>query len=219
MGTLFIVATPIGNLEDITLRALRILKEVDLIVAENPKITKILLAKYKIKTSITSYHQHTSQSKTKQLVLKLKKGKNLALVSSAGTPAILDPGIRLIKAVLEAKIKVVSIPGPSALIVAASISGINMSHFLFLGFLPTKKGRKKILSLCRDFSYPIIFYESPHRIFKTLRQIKEILGEKKIVILRELTKKFEERLEGKISEIQNKIKPKGEFVVIICPKD
>lgn len=218
-GKLFVVATPIGNLEDITLRALRVLREVDFVLAESPQHTKILFQKYQIKTPLFVYNQHTSEEKIKSIILKIKKGQNVALVSSAGTPGILDPGIRLIQAALNNKIEVIAIPGPSALVAAASISGINMARFLFLGFLPNKKGRKKILNYCKQIPYPVILYESPHRILKTLKQIQDILGDLNVVVLREITKKFEERIEGKISQIISKIKPKGEFVIIINQKE
>jgi len=218
-GKLFVVATPIGNLEDITLRALRVLREVDFVLAESPQHTKILFQKYQIKTPLFVYNQHTSEEKIKSIILKIKKGQNVALVSSAGTPGILDPGIRLIQAALNNKIEVIAIPGPSALVAAASISGINMARFLFLGFLPNKKGRKKILNYCKQIPYPVILYESPYRILKTLKQIQDILGDLNVVVLREITKKFEERIEGKISQIISKIKPKGEFVIIISQKE
>lgn len=217
-GKLFVVATPIGNLEDITLRALRILKEADIVLAESPNQTKILFQKYQIKTPLGVYNQHTSEGKIQKIIDEIKKGKNIALVSSAGTPGILDPGIKLIRAALNNKIEVITVPGPSALIAAASICGINMARFLFLGFLPNKKGRKKILNYCKAIPYPVILYESPYRILKTLKQIQEVLGDLNIVIFRELTKKFEERIEGKISQIIPKIKPKGEFVIIINQK-
>ncbi|MEW6189500.1 MAG: 16S rRNA (cytidine(1402)-2'-O)-methyltransferase, partial [Actinomycetota bacterium] len=201
MGTLFVVATPIGNLEDLSLRALRILKEVDLIAAEDTRHTKILLNHYGIKTPVTSYHRYTRMRKIDYLLNRLEEGKNIALVCDAGTPGISDPGWKLINAAVNKGIEIVPIPGPSAFLAAASVSGIPLSQFIYLGFLPKKKGRKKLLNSLRDEERVIIFYESSHRILKTLTEIKEIFGDREVVVCRELTKKFEDIIRGRIDEV------------------
>jgi len=214
---LYIVATPIGNLKDITLRAIDVLNNVDLILCEDTRITKRLLDHYNIKTPTLSYHQHSRLKKTEYILQLLKEGKNLALVSDAGTPGISDPGGKLIQAVLD-QTEIIAIPGPSALIAAASISGFPMDKFIFLGFLPKKKKRKKYFEEILKSKYPVIFYESPYRVLKTLREIKELDDTLAVVICRELTKKFETIYRGKIKEvIENleKEKIRGEFIVII----
>jgi len=223
MAILYIVATPIGNLEDVTKRALRILSEVDLILCEDTRITKKLLDYYQIKTPTMSYHQHSKLQKIDYIINFLKKGKNVALVSDAGTPGISDPGNKLVELVtreLGDKVKVISIPGPSALTAAVSLSGLPMDRFLFLGFLPTKKKRKKFFEQIRSSKYPIIFYESPHRIIKTLKEVG--FSDKKVAVCRELTKKFETIYRGTIEEVIKQIEKdtiKGEFVVIVQKKE
>jgi len=218
MPTLFIVATPIGNLEDITKRALRVLSEVDLILCEDTRETQKLLNFYNIKTKTLSYHQHSKIQKVDYIVDLLEQGKNLALVSDAGTPGISDPGNKLIGQLVNrpiGQLKIIPIPGPSAVIAAASISGFPTDKFLFLGFPPMKKKRKKFFEEVRNFQYPVIFYESPHRIIKTLN---ELGGNLRVVVGRELTKKFETIYRGKIEEIikiLEKEGPKGEFAVIV----
>jgi len=225
MAILYIVATPIGNLEDLSLRTLRILKEVDLILCEDTRVTKKLLDHYGIKTPFLSYHQHSRLKKINYILELLKDGKSLALVSDAGTPGISDPGNKLVKAITTSPglvVKIVSIPGPSALTAAASISGFPMDKFLFLGFPPTKRKRKKFFEELINSKYPVIFYESPYRILKSLQELELTsktynLGPK-IVVCRELTKKFETIYRGKIDEVIKKIekdKVKGEFVVIV----
>jgi len=225
MSTFYIVATPIGNLEDLTFRALRILQEVDLILSEDTRITKKLLDHYKIKTPTSSYHQYTKLQKIEYIVNLLKKGKNLALVSDAGVPGISDPGNLLINEIikkLKTEVKIIPIPGPSALTTAASISGFPMDKFLFLGFPPSKRKRKKFFKEVLNSKYSIIFYESPYRILKTLQELKleteNYHLEPEIVVCRELTKKFEIIYRGKIKEILNQLeknKIKGEFIIII----
>lgn len=225
MGKLFVVATPIGNLGDITLRALEILKSVDYIACEDTRITSKLLNHYQIKKPLISYFQHSKVSKLDKLIGLLRVGKNIALVTDAGTPGISDPGQKLIEAAIEAKIEIEPIPGPSALIAALSVAGIPTDNFLFLGFLPKKKGRQKLLkSLSSSFAKAtadkqekrvIVFYESPYRINKTLNDVQNYLGDREVVVCRELTKKFEEIYRGRISEILPRVKPKGEFVVVI----
>jgi len=223
MSRLYIVATPIGNLEDITLRALRILKEVDLILCEDTRVTRKLLKHYGIKTKIESYHQHSRLTKIPKILNLLKEGKNLALVSDAGTPGISDPGSLLISKVREAFGDIIkAVPGPSALAAAISISGLPVKEFVFLGFLPQKKGREKIFKEIGAAKRTFIFYESTHRLLKTLESLKEYSPEKKIVVAKELTKIFEEIITGKAEEIihyfeNNKEKQRGEFVVIVAP--
>ncbi len=224
MSNLYIVSTPIGNLSDITLRALEILKSVDLILCEDTRVTKKLLEHFGIKTPVLSYHQHSKLQKMNYILDLLKKRKNLALVSDTGTPGISDPGNKLIDFLLAkfANLQIVPIPGPSALTAAASISGFPMDKFLFLGFPPTKRKRKKFFKKVIESEYPVIFYESPYRILKTLNELNleaETYNlEPKIVVCRELTKKFETIYRGKIEEVIKKIekdKIKGEFVVIV----
>jgi len=232
MQILYIVATPIGNLEDLTFRALKTLKEVDLILCEDTRVTKKLLCHYGIKTPTLSYHQHSRLQKINYILEILKEGKNLALVSDAGTPGVSDPGNKLIQEILRfaetrpLEIKIVPIPGASAVTAAASIFGFPMDKFLFLGFPPTKRKRKKFFEEVINSKYPVIFYESPYRIIKTLKElssfIREIRGQisenSRIVVCRELTKKFETIYRGKIEKVIKKIekdKILGEFVVII----
>jgi len=222
VNKLYIVATPIGNLEDITLRALRILKEVDFILCEDTRVTKKLLNKYDIKTPTISYHQHSSEAKISEVISLLKEGKNLSLVTDAGTPGISDPGNELIEKVfkeLGSDVDIVAVPGPSAVSAAASISGMPMSEFLFLGYPPKKKKRKKFFERLAKSEVPVIFYESVHRVIKSLEELKEAITEDyEIVVARELTKQFESIYRGSIDEVINKLKNdkvKGEFVVIV----
>lgn len=226
VGTLYIVATPIGNLEDITFRAVRILKEVDCILCEDTRTTRVLLDKYDIHTKTMSYHAHSTESKESTIIKMLQDGKNLALVSDAGTPCISDPGVMLVANIykeLGNDASVVPIPGPSALIAGLSASGLSSASFTFLGFLPHKKGRATIFKEIAQTEVMVAFYESTHRIVKTLISLDEVLGERTIVIARELTKKFEEFTRGTPKEVleyftRNKDKQRGEFVVIVAPK-
>lgn len=219
MKKLYVVATPIGNLEDITFRAIKILKEVDLIACEDTRHTLKLLNHYQIKKPLISYHQHSKFKKVDFLISELNSGKSIAIVTDSGTPGISDPGPVLINKAIEAGIEVVPIPGPSAVTAALSIAGIPTDQFLFIGFLPLKKGRKKMIESWKNEKRTIIFYESPHRIIKTLEELKDTLGEaRKIVIARELTKIFEEVVRGTIGAVLNKLKidkVKGEFVVLV----
>lgn len=224
---LYIVATPIGNLEDITLRTLRILKEVDLILCEDTRVTKKLLFHYNITTPTLSFHQHSTSNKTNRIIEALNQGQDIALVSDAGTPGISDPGGVLVEAVVKARLQqsllkpgfnIIPIPGPSALTAAASVSGFSMEKFLFLGFPPQKKKRKKFFEEVATSSYPVIFYESPYRILKSLVELREMDDKLPIVICRELTKKFETIYWGNIEEAIRRLetgKIKGEFVVIV----
>ncbi|MFA6272398.1 MAG: 16S rRNA (cytidine(1402)-2'-O)-methyltransferase [Patescibacteria group bacterium] len=216
MGNLYTIATPIGNLEDITLRALKTLKEVDLIACEDTRHTLILLNHFEINKPLISYHQHSKISKIDYLIGELKAGKNVAVVTDAGTPGISDPGQVLINKAIENNISVIPIPGPSAVITALSAAGVPTDSFVYLGFLPHKKGRKTILDSFENEKRTIVFYESTHRIEKLLGELINILGDRKIVIARELTKIYEEFLRGTVTEVQENLKvTKGEFVVII----
>ncbi len=219
MGTLFIVATPIGNLEDITFRAVRILSEVDLIAAEDTRQTKILLTRYHINTPMTSYHKFNIRAKTGQLVDLLREGKNIALVSDSGMPGISDPGYELIRESVNKNIRVEPVPGPSAAITALSVSGLPTDRFTFVGFLPKKPGRKKkTLQGLKSETGTIIIYESPYRLAKTMDDIKKALGDRGVAVCRELTKKFEEVIRGKAGEVLDKLKGrkvKGEIVVVV----
>ena len=220
MGALYIVSTPIGNLEDMTLRALRILKEVDFILCEDTRVTKKLLDHYNIQTLTISYHQHSSLQKIDSIVELLQKGKSLALVSDAGTPGISDPGNQLVKEVAEKlpEVSIVPIPGASALTTLASIAGFSMDRFVFMGFPPQKNKRKKFFQELISSPYPVVFYESPHRIQKTLEELKRLDNKLPIVVGRELTKKFETTYRGTVSQVIEKMAEgslKGEFVVVV----
>ncbi len=221
-GTLYIVSTPIGNMEDITLRALRILKEVDLIAAEDTRRTGLLLKHFGIQASLTSYFEGNELKKREFILAKLKEGKNIALVSDAGTPGVSDPGFRLIQLAIENQLPIIPIPGSSAVITALSVSGLPTDAFLFKGFLPHKsKKRRDLLKELENARETIIFYESPHRISGTLRDILEILGDREIVLTRELTKVYEEIIRGKVSEILNQVGDrtlKGEITLVISGK-
>ncbi|HDD35528.1 MAG TPA: 16S rRNA (cytidine(1402)-2'-O)-methyltransferase [Candidatus Desulfofervidus auxilii] len=214
---LYIVATPIGNLEDITIRALRILKEVDFIAAENIRHTKKLLNYYGIKTPLISYREENREKQGGKIVKLLKEGKNIALVSDAGTPCVSDPGTHLVDLALKEGIKVASVPGPSALVASLSICGVPAHRFIFLGFLPQKEGKKrKLLEGLKNINYTIIFFESPHRLKKTLKLLEEIYPKYEIVIIREVTKLHEEVIKGKIKDILRKLKEiKGEITIIL----
>lgn len=221
-GTLYIVSTPIGNLKDITLRAIEILKSVNLIAAEDTRHTRILTNHYDIKTPLTSYFEHNKITKGNYLIRLLKEGKTIALVSDAGTPGISDPGNHIIKLAIENDIKIEQIPGPSAVITALVLSGMPTDKFIFEGFLPSKPGtRKNRLKEFLNEKRTIVFYESPHRLVKTFQDIYGIFGDIKIVCLRELTKKFEEVRRQKTSELIEHFtnnKPLGEFIICLRPK-
>lgn len=219
-GNLFIVSTPIGNLEDITLRAIRILKEADIIAAEDTRRTRILLNHYQIKKPLISYFEHNKIYKGKLIVKELLEGRNVALVSDAGTPGISDPGYLLIKQSLEQGINIIPVCGVSALNAALSVSGLSTSRFYFSGFLPVKRNRRKtFLEKFKESEETIIIFESPYRLIKTLEDIKEVIGDRRIAICRELTKIYEEIFRGRISEgiveFLKRKQIKGEFTLVI----
>jgi len=219
MGTLYLVATPIGNLEDITLRALRILKEVDLIAAEDTRHTRHLLEHYGINTALTSYHEHNERTKAQNLVERLQRGENIALVCDAGTPAIADPGYRLVVGALSGGVQVTPIPGPAALAAAVSASGLPSDRFVFEGFLPARpQERKKRLHELREETRTLVFYEAPHRLKQTLGDLQQIFGERAIAVARELTKVHEEFLRGQIGSVREQLAEreiKGEIVLLL----
>jgi 16S rRNA (cytidine1402-2'-O)-methyltransferase len=224
MATLYLVGTPIGNLEDVTLRALRILKEVDLILCEDTRVTSRLLSKYEIETPKMSYHAQSKLSKVDKIIELLEDGKSLALVSDAGTPCISDPGVLLVAQVREhfgETVSIIPIPGPSAIITALSAAGISVAEFTFLGFLPHKKGRETLFKEIAASSRVMAFYESTHRIEKALESLEKFCGkERQVIIGRELTKIYEEFVRGTTVEVrahfaQNPDRVRGEFVVII----
>ena len=211
-GKLYVVSTPIGNLEDISLRAIRILKEVDLIACEDTRNTRKLLSHYQIKKPLTSYHEHNEKEKAEVLVKQLRAGKDIALVSDAGTPGISDPGFRLVKIASEKGVDVISVPGPSAALAALSVSGLPTSSFCFLGFFPKTKNKKEdLLRGIQALEQTIILYESSRRVLDTLASILEVFGDRQISVSRELTKIFEETIMGKISDVIEKLKEKKEL--------
>lgn len=218
-GTLYIVSTPIGNMEDITLRAIRVLKEAGLIAAEDTRRTKKLLDHYAIKTPATSYFEHNEKEKGPLLIGKLKAGIDIALVSDAGTPGISDPGYRLIKAAIEDSIPVVSIPGPSALVSVLSVSGLPLDQFTFKGFIPSGAvQRRKFLLGLKTQAHTFVMYESPRRVKDTVDAIIEVIGDVELVVAREMTKMHEEVLRGRASAVRELIKErdlKGEVTIVL----
>ena len=221
MSTLFLVATPIGNLEDLSFRAVRILKEVPLIGAEDTRTSRTLLKHYQIETPLTSYHDHNKESKTQTLLDHLLEN-DLALISDAGTPGINDPGYFLLKAALEAGHQVIPVPGPSAPIAAISASGLPSDQFLYLGYLPRKsQARQKTLDQVEDLPWTLIFLETPHRLLKSLQDIEQVLGDREMAVARELTKLHEEIIRGSVSEVRehySRKEPKGEITLVISGK-
>lgn len=220
-GTLYVVATPIGNLEDITLRALRILKEVDVIAAEDTRHTRHLLQRYGIETPLVSFHQHSGAGRLQSLLRRLLEGESVALVTDAGTPGISDPGGMLVAEAHRAGVQVVPIPGASALTALLSVAGLPAHRFRFEGFVPRKEGaRRHFFEALAEEEAPVVLYESPHRLLKTLQTAYEVLGDRLVVVGRELTKQYEEVFRGRLSEAiahwQAKA-PKGEFTLVIAP--
>ncbi len=221
-GTLYVVPTPIGNLEDITLRALNVLKGVDVIAAEDTRTTKFLLDHYGIQKPLLSFYSHNEQVRVPQIIQKLKSGDSVALVSDAGTPGISDPAHSIIAASIENSINIIPLPGATAFVPALVVSGFSTHEFVFEGFLPHKKGRKTKLERLKDEERTIILYESVHRIQKTLQEVLEYFGDRNVVVVRELTKKFEEITRGKVSAVLQEFASrimKGEFVLVIEGKN
>ena len=217
---LYIVSTPIGNLEDVTVRALGVLKEVDIIACEDTRVTKKLLSRYGISKPLVSYHEHNEIEKAKELLSVLKEGRSIALVSDAGTPGVSDPGYRLVKLASEQNIEVLALPGPSAAVSALSVSGLPTSSFAFFGFPPrTKKALTGFLDRIKSYPETLIFYESPKRVLKTLPVMSEVLGDRNVSLSRELTKLYEETLRGKASQIIDTLRErntiKGEIVIVV----
>jgi 16S rRNA (cytidine1402-2'-O)-methyltransferase len=221
-GAIYLVSTPIGNLADITYRAVHILKSVDIIAAEDTRVTSVLLNHYGIQKRSISFHSYNQRTQTQNLVKKVKDGYSLALVSDAGTPGISDPAYYLVNAALNADIRLIPIPGASAFLAALVVSGLPCNKFIFEGFLPLKKGRKKRIKVLGSEGRTIIFYESPHRIHRTVSEIHEGWGDRHCVMGRELTKKFEEFYRGKLSDLKAKLEEKqvkGEIVLIVAGND
>jgi 16S rRNA (cytidine1402-2'-O)-methyltransferase len=218
-GTLYVVATPLGNLEDITLRALRVLKEVALVACEDTRRTRILLTHFGIHAPVTSYFEHNKLRKGARLLETLEAGQSVALVTDAGTPGISDPGFLLVKQAREAGIPVVPVPGPSAVVAALSAAGVPADRFLFDGFLPVKPGRRvHRLEALRELGLTVVCYESPHRILASLEAIAQVFGEREIVVAREMTKQFEEIVRGPAGALRQRFAAgtaRGEFTVII----
>lgn len=216
MPILYVIATPIGNLEDVSLRALRLLKEVKLIAAEDTRKTRHLLSAYDIKTSLTSYHEHSRRAKLDYLLDHLER-EDLALVSEAGMPGLSDPGYELIGAAIERGISVVPVPGASAVIAALVVSGLPTDQFLYVGFLPRRKGqRQRLLSSLVDELRTIVAFETPHRLKESLSDIEEILGDRRVSVCRELTKVHEEIFRGRVSQAgEHFVDPRGEFSLVI----
>ena len=220
LGKLFVVSTPIGNLEDITLRAVNVLKDCNVIACEDTRTTKKLLARYGIETNLTSYHEHNEVEKSQKLLEKLKEGKDVALVSDAGTPSVSDPGWRLVNLSIENNIEVVPVPGPSATLSALVVSGLPTDSFLFLGFFPKTAGKKKeLIKDVKNYPYTLIFYESAKRLSGTLSLLLEILGDRNVCVAREMTKLYEEAIRGPVSEVISILSErgsvKGEVTVVL----
>lgn len=220
-GKLYIVGTPIGNLEDITFRAIRTLKEVDLIACEDTRRTQKLLAHYSIRTRTISYHQHNEMTRAPELIIELEQGSHIALVSDAGMPVISDPGYRLVKLAIRHSIHVTPVPGASAFLAALAGAGLPVDKFRFLGFLPPRKlARQKALEEAKDSSKTLVFYEAPHRVLDMLADVRNVLGDPDVVVAREVTKVYEEFVRGPASEVLERLKRKpvkGEITVLVGP--
>ncbi|MDR1832137.1 MAG: 16S rRNA (cytidine(1402)-2'-O)-methyltransferase [Fusobacteriaceae bacterium] len=222
---LYVVATPIGNLEDMTFRGVRTLRESEIIYAEDTRVTKKLLTHYDIATPLARYDEFSKARQIPVILARLREGKQVSLVTDAGTPCISDPGYELVDAALKEGIKVVPVPGPSALTAAASAAGISLRRFAFEGFLPKKKGRQTLFKALAAESRPVVLYESPYRVERTLGDILQWLGDRNVVLAREITKIYEEFFRGSVSEALAHVAahpPKGEFVILIgeeapCP--
>jgi 16S rRNA (cytidine1402-2'-O)-methyltransferase len=220
-GDLYLVSTPIGNLEDITARAVRVLSEVDVIAAEDTRTAGLLLRHLDIRKPLLSYHGYNERRRIPELVSRLSGGESIAVVTDAGTPGISDPASFIIRAAIDAGVRVIPVPGPSAFLAALSASGLPMDRFVFEGFLPVKKRRRSKLSELAEEERTIVLYESPHRIERTVRDLLEVFGERQAALVREITKKFEETLRGSFSTILEEVqarKMKGEIVLVVQGK-
>jgi 16S rRNA (cytidine1402-2'-O)-methyltransferase len=219
-GTLYIVSTPLGNLEDITLRALRVLKEVDLIAAETMEHTRNLCRHCGIATKLTSFNQHNQKTKAPELVEEIRSGRNVALVTNAGTPAISDPGVFLVSRALKEGVRVSPVPGPSAVTAALSVSGMRADTFLFYGFLPHRSGkRRKELETLRAFPYTLVFFEAPHRLADMLKDLGDVLGDRPMVLHKEMTKLFEKAVAGSVGSVLSRLKEeeiRGEYTLVVA---
>jgi len=220
MGLLSIVATPIGNLEDVTVRALRTLREADYIYCEDTRVTRRLCEKYEIPTPLISLNAHSEEKKIAEVMAHVRNGAHVAYVSDAGTPGISDPGVRLVSAMREARLPVEAVPGPSAVVAALSVAGVDTSIFTFFGFIPHKKGRQTLFATIAHTQHTAVMYESPHRITKTLESLCEYVPTRRVCLVRELTKVYEEVISGMPAEVLATLrsepeKQKGEFVVIV----
>lgn len=218
--TLYVVATPIGNLEDITLRAIRVLKEVDLIACEDTRQTRKLLARYEIHTPLVSYFEHNKRMRGEEILKTLKSGKNVALVSDAGTPGVSDPGFNLVRDAIQNDVQVIPLPGPSAAVAALSAAGLPTDQFHFVGFLPQKEGKKrKLLESLKGDSGTLIFYESPFRIRKTLKLVQDVFGNRSCAVAHELTKIHEGIFRGSVAQVLGeieKVPEKGEWILLVA---
>jgi 16S rRNA (cytidine1402-2'-O)-methyltransferase len=219
-GTLFVVSTPLGNLEDITLRALRVLKEADLIAAETVEHTRNLCRHYGIATKLTSFNQHNQRAKGPELIEELKSGRSVALVTNAGTPAISDPGVFLVAFAVKEGIRVCPVPGPSAVAAALSASGMRADTFLFFGFLSHRSGkRKKELATLKSLPHTLVFFEAPHRLKEMLADLREVLGDRPMVLHKEMTKVFERAVEGSVGSVISRLdeeEPRGEYTLVVA---
>ena len=218
-GTLYIVATPIGNLEDLTFRAKRVLEESNIIACEDTRHARVLLAHYGITTPVLSYHEHNERERAAELVRRLMSGEDVALISDAGTPALSDPGFPLIRGAIRAGIAVVAVPGPSAALAALAVAGLPTDRFVFLGFLPRRSGeRVRALEAVRTLPWTLVIYEAPHRITAVLQDLLTVLGDRRLALARELTKRFEEVFRGTLSEARTHVTvhpPRGEFTLVV----
>lgn len=219
-GTLYVVSTPIGNLEDLTLRALRILKEADLIACEDTRHTRTLLAHYGIATPLLSYHEQNERQRTPELLQRLKEDATVALVTDAGTPALSDPGYAIVHAAVAEGIAVMVVPGASAVTAALAVSGLPTDRFAFLGFLPRKSSeRRRALEGLVTVPWTLVFFEAPHRLVDMLKDLEDVLGDRQVAVTRELTKRFEEVIRGSLAEVHDHFRaaePRGEFTVVVA---
>ncbi len=220
-GKLYVVGTPIGNLEDMTSRAIRTLKEVDLIACEDTRRTQKLLNHYSIRTRTVSYNEHNELTRAPELIIEMEEGSNIALVSDAGMPVISDPGYRLVKLAIRHGLQVIPIPGPSAFVAVLAVAGLPMDKFAFLGFLPAKRAaRQKALQELKNSSKTLVFYEAPHRALEMLMDLRSVLADRQVVMAREITKVYEEFVRGTASEVIERLKkkpPKGEITLVVGP--